>query len=113
MTVRTTHGGGTRIDEALVCRLLRGQFPRWADLPVTEVAAAGTANAMFRLGRDESSTGVRRSQRGRRRCEPPDGTGRASGSTRISSRGICCSRRDGSAPSSTSAVWAWESRRST
>ncbi|MFG3305073.1 aminoglycoside phosphotransferase family protein [Streptomyces wuyuanensis] len=52
MAVRTTRDGMARIDEELVCRLLRGQFPQWADLPVTEVAAAGTANAMFRLGRD-------------------------------------------------------------
>ncbi|MFF7716150.1 phosphotransferase [Streptomyces sp. NPDC007988] len=33
-------------------RLLRGQLPRWADLPVTEVASAGTAHAVFRLGRE-------------------------------------------------------------
>lgn len=46
MTVRTTRDGATRIDEALVRRLLRGQFPRKADLPVTEVPSAGTANAM-------------------------------------------------------------------
>lgn len=52
MTVRTTQDGATLIDEALVRRLLRRQFPRWADLPVTAVSSAGTANAMFRLGRD-------------------------------------------------------------
>ncbi|MFF0748117.1 aminoglycoside phosphotransferase family protein [Streptomyces sp. NPDC004267] len=40
----------TSIDAALVRRLLAAQFPRWAGLEVTEVASAGTDNAMFRLG---------------------------------------------------------------
>ncbi|MCZ7456362.1 aminoglycoside phosphotransferase family protein [Streptomyces sp. WMMC940] len=52
MSVRTTRDGAALIDEALVRRLLRRRFPRWADLPVTAVSSAGTANAMFRLGRD-------------------------------------------------------------
>ncbi|MFI0983715.1 aminoglycoside phosphotransferase family protein [Streptomyces exfoliatus] len=38
------------IDTALVERLVAGQFPEWADLPVRAVASAGTDNAMFRLG---------------------------------------------------------------
>ncbi|TLQ42144.1 aminoglycoside phosphotransferase family protein [Streptomyces marianii] len=52
MTVRTTRDGTTRIDETLVRRLLHRQFPQWAGMPVTAVPSAGTANAMFRLGRD-------------------------------------------------------------
>jgi aminoglycoside phosphotransferase (APT) family kinase protein len=38
------------IDEPLVRRLLAGQFPRWADLPLRRVEPAGTVNAIFRLG---------------------------------------------------------------
>ncbi|EOD70120.1 aminoglycoside phosphotransferase family protein [Amycolatopsis vancoresmycina] len=40
------------VDPALVRRLLRAQFPRWADLPVTPLASGGTVNAVFRLGDD-------------------------------------------------------------
>ncbi|MFB7517698.1 phosphotransferase [Streptomyces sp. NPDC056144] len=46
----TTSGIATDTD--LVRRLLAAQFPAWADLPVREVASAGTDNAMFRLGDD-------------------------------------------------------------
>jgi aminoglycoside phosphotransferase (APT) family kinase protein len=35
---------------ALVRRLLEAQFPRWAGLPITPVASAGTDNAIYRLG---------------------------------------------------------------
>jgi aminoglycoside phosphotransferase (APT) family kinase protein len=38
------------IDAALVRRLLAGQFPGWAGLPVAAVASAGTDNALFRVG---------------------------------------------------------------
>ncbi len=38
----------------LVRRLLRAQFPRWADLEVTEVASQGWDNRTFRLGHDLS-----------------------------------------------------------
>lgn len=38
------------IDVALVSRLVAGQFPEWADLPLRAVASAGTDNALFRLG---------------------------------------------------------------
>ncbi len=38
------------IDPGLVRRLLSGQFPQWADLPVEPVAAFGTDNATYRLG---------------------------------------------------------------
>ncbi|WP_328302848.1 aminoglycoside phosphotransferase family protein [Streptomyces sp. NBC_00435] len=46
------HVGEPDIDTALVTRLIAGQFPRWASLPVERVDSAGTSNAMYRLGRD-------------------------------------------------------------
>jgi aminoglycoside phosphotransferase (APT) family kinase protein len=46
------------IDEALVRRLLAGQFPEWADRPLSRVEPAGTDNAIFRLG-DELSLRAR------------------------------------------------------
>lgn len=42
------------IDAALVGRLVAGQFPRWAHLPVRPVAVSGWDNRTFRLG-DEMS----------------------------------------------------------
>ena len=43
--------GATReIDEALVRALLQAQFPDYALLPLSPVGAAGTDNAIFRLG---------------------------------------------------------------
>jgi aminoglycoside phosphotransferase (APT) family kinase protein len=39
-------------DEPLVRRLLAGQFPQWADLPLERVPSSGTDNALFRLGDD-------------------------------------------------------------
>ncbi|MFE4974406.1 aminoglycoside phosphotransferase family protein [Kitasatospora sp. NPDC056651] len=41
---------GPVVDAALVRRLISAQFPQWERLPVTPVSAAGTDNAMFRLG---------------------------------------------------------------
>jgi aminoglycoside phosphotransferase (APT) family kinase protein len=41
-----------KIDESLVARLLRGQFPQWRDLPLRPVPSAGTDNALYRLGDD-------------------------------------------------------------
>ncbi|WP_234361928.1 aminoglycoside phosphotransferase family protein [Plantactinospora sp. BB1] len=38
------------ISAEMVARLVAGQFPEWADLPVRPVAASGTVNALFRLG---------------------------------------------------------------
>lgn len=38
------------LDAAFVRRLVAGQFPRWADLPLAPVASAGADNALFRLG---------------------------------------------------------------
>ncbi len=43
---------GVDIDGSPVARLIAGQFPRWADLPVTGVRPAGTDNAVYRLGGD-------------------------------------------------------------
>lgn len=42
------------IDEALVRRLLREQFPEWVDLPLRRVEPSGTVNAIFRLGAELS-----------------------------------------------------------
>lgn len=41
------------IDEALVRRLLRAQFPQWAHLPVRAVERAGWDNRSFRVGDDK------------------------------------------------------------
>jgi len=38
------------IDAHTVRRLLRVQFPEWAELPITRLPSPGTVNAMFRLG---------------------------------------------------------------
>ncbi|WP_208298765.1 aminoglycoside phosphotransferase family protein [Streptomyces liangshanensis] len=46
------HADEAETDAALVRRLLRAQFPRWADLPVTRLASGGTVNAIYRLGED-------------------------------------------------------------
>ncbi|MDI3417371.1 aminoglycoside phosphotransferase family protein [Streptomyces luteolus] len=40
------------VDEALVRRLIAGQFPQWAGLPVERFPSGGTVNAMYRLGDD-------------------------------------------------------------
>ncbi|MDN0199041.1 aminoglycoside phosphotransferase family protein [Streptomyces sp. S.PNR 29] len=40
------------IDDHLVRRLIAGQFPQWAGLPVQRLESSGTENAMFRLGTD-------------------------------------------------------------
>jgi aminoglycoside phosphotransferase (APT) family kinase protein len=46
------HADELEIDEALVRRLLRGQYPDWADLALERVRSAGTDNAIYRLGPD-------------------------------------------------------------
>ncbi|WP_410638783.1 aminoglycoside phosphotransferase family protein [Amycolatopsis sp. lyj-346] len=48
------HADEHAIDTALVERLVRGQFPEWADLPVTPLASGGTVNAVYRLGDDRT-----------------------------------------------------------
>lgn len=52
MTPRKMHADELDIDETLVGRLIAGQFPQWAHLPVTRVRSSGTDNAIFRLGDD-------------------------------------------------------------
>lgn len=44
------HEGEAETDADLVVRLVRGQFPQWADLPVERLASGGTVNAVYRLG---------------------------------------------------------------
>ncbi|WP_051858169.1 aminoglycoside phosphotransferase family protein [Streptomyces cellulosae] len=44
--------GEVDIDDTLVERLIAGQFPRWAGLPVRRLESSGTENAVFRLGTD-------------------------------------------------------------
>jgi aminoglycoside phosphotransferase (APT) family kinase protein len=44
------HDGEAEIDAGLVGRLVAGQFPGLAGLPVREVASTGTVNAIYRLG---------------------------------------------------------------
>ena len=44
------HIDEVEIDEALVRRLLRKQFPQWTGLPLRRVEPGGTVNAIFRLG---------------------------------------------------------------
>ncbi|WP_055531552.1 aminoglycoside phosphotransferase family protein [Streptomyces graminilatus] len=46
------HADEVEIDADLVRRLLRAQFPQWADLPVTRLASGGTVNAIHRLGEE-------------------------------------------------------------
>ena len=38
------------IDDALVCRLIAGQFPQWSELPIRPVTPSGWDNRTFRLG---------------------------------------------------------------
>ncbi|MFF5707271.1 aminoglycoside phosphotransferase family protein [Streptomyces sp. NPDC012794] len=44
------HADEARTDEDLVRRLLRGQFPQWAGLPVRRLESGGTVNAIYRAG---------------------------------------------------------------
>ncbi|MFF4104208.1 aminoglycoside phosphotransferase family protein [Streptomyces sp. NPDC001903] len=44
------HADEAHTDEDLVLRLLRGQFPQWADLPVRRLESGGTVNAIYRVG---------------------------------------------------------------
>ena len=46
------HADEIHTDVDLVARLLAGQFPHWAHLPIRRVASAGTDNALYRLGDD-------------------------------------------------------------
>jgi aminoglycoside phosphotransferase (APT) family kinase protein len=44
------HADELPIETPLVRRLLEGQFPEWADLPLARVESTGTDNALYRLG---------------------------------------------------------------
>ena len=44
------HAGEIETDVALVQRLLAGQFPQWADLPIAPVTSYGTDHDIYRLG---------------------------------------------------------------
>nr|WP_285486917.1 aminoglycoside phosphotransferase family protein [Amycolatopsis taiwanensis] len=44
------HADEADINSDLLRRLLRGQFPQWADLPIERLASGGTVNAVYRLG---------------------------------------------------------------
>jgi aminoglycoside phosphotransferase (APT) family kinase protein len=46
------HSDEVFTDESLVQRLLAGQYPEWADLPIRSVDSAGTDHALYRLGAD-------------------------------------------------------------
>ena len=46
------HDDQFHIDEELVARLLAGQHPMLADLPISRVESTGTVNALFRIGDD-------------------------------------------------------------
>lgn len=54
MTAPRMHEDEVPTDEGLVRRLLRAQFPAWADLPIAPPLKVGTDNAIFRLGADMS-----------------------------------------------------------
>jgi aminoglycoside phosphotransferase (APT) family kinase protein len=47
------HADEVDTDSSLVQRLVAGQFPEWADLPVEPVLSRGTDNANYRLGADK------------------------------------------------------------
>ncbi len=44
------HADEVDTDASLVGRLIAGQFPEWAELPIRPVPAGGTDNALYRLG---------------------------------------------------------------
>lgn len=46
------HENEIHVDAALVRRLLRAQFPDWAELPLAAVDESGTDHTLFRLGAD-------------------------------------------------------------
>lgn len=52
MPIPKLHAGEFDIDEALARRLIAGQFPQWAALPLRFVESAGTVHALYRLGDD-------------------------------------------------------------
>lgn len=62
------HADEIEIDVPLVARLVAGQFPQWADLPIEPVLPRGTENALYRLG-DELVVRLPRRERTSERLE--------------------------------------------
>ncbi|MEC3980003.1 aminoglycoside phosphotransferase family protein [Amycolatopsis sp. H20-H5] len=54
MSTGDTSSNEVSIDAALVRRLVAGQFPQWAELPVVRSGAQGVDNATYRLGAEMS-----------------------------------------------------------
>ncbi len=52
MATTRMHADEVDTDADLVRRLLAGQFPQWAGLPIARVSSAGTDNALYRIGDD-------------------------------------------------------------
>jgi aminoglycoside phosphotransferase (APT) family kinase protein len=52
MLAQKFHAGEIDISADLAARLVAGQFPQWAGLPVRAVASAGTECVLYRLGDD-------------------------------------------------------------
>ncbi|GAA3045824.1 aminoglycoside phosphotransferase family protein [Streptomyces glomeratus] len=50
MSTGQWHPGPLHVDDDLVRRLVAGQFPQWAGLPVERFPSGGTVNAVYRLG---------------------------------------------------------------
>ncbi len=50
LTIGKMHAGEVHTDVSLVRRLLATQFPRWTELPISEVQSTGRVNAIYRLG---------------------------------------------------------------
>ncbi|MCA6091258.1 aminoglycoside phosphotransferase family protein [Streptomyces sp. SCA3-4] len=50
MSTGQMHPGEHPLGDALVRRLIEGQFPQWAGLAVERFPSGGTVNAMYRLG---------------------------------------------------------------
>ncbi|MBM0228356.1 hypothetical protein [Micromonospora sp. ATA51] len=50
MSAVKMHADEVETDADLVRRLLAGQFPHWADLPIRLVASYGTDHDIYRLG---------------------------------------------------------------
>jgi aminoglycoside phosphotransferase (APT) family kinase protein len=50
MSATNMHADKIETDPALIRRLLAGQFPHWADLPIVPVVSEGTDHDIYRLG---------------------------------------------------------------
>jgi aminoglycoside phosphotransferase (APT) family kinase protein len=53
------HADEIQTDAHLVARLLAGQFPQWAKVPIQPAPSAGTDNALYRLGHNRLPEDVR------------------------------------------------------